>query len=203
MILAQALVMLLAGRDWRSEAVPMWVESDADAASSDATGGEAVANAEVATEAKATEAKATEATEASESELSSAPAVVNPLPANVSPPPQLAWSEAQLLSLFADDETAPFSIHRIAIEGAALGAPVGSWLAPTTISQALASLVHRLAKHTPKRAAAVEDAAEDAAEATAVVMVMALVAVGAPSPPRAAAPPQVSTSCAQRPAVSH
>ena len=38
MILAQALVMLLAGRDWRSDAVPAWVEPDADDARPSARG---------------------------------------------------------------------------------------------------------------------------------------------------------------------
>ena len=37
-----------------------------------------------------------------------------------------AW-EADVLRLFADSAEAPFSIHRITIEGAAQGTPVGRW----------------------------------------------------------------------------
>ena len=53
------------------------------------------------------------------------------------------WSEAALLALFADSPDAPFSVHRIALEGGVLGTPAGGWHAPTTICQVLAVLVHR------------------------------------------------------------
>ena len=52
------------------------------------------------------------------------------------------WSEAALLALFADTPDAPFSVHRIALEGGVLGTPAGGWHAPTTICQVLAVLVH-------------------------------------------------------------
>jgi hypothetical protein len=47
-----------------------------------------------------------------------------------------AW-EAGVLRLFADSADAPYSIHRITLEGAAQGTPVGRWLGPASIAQAL------------------------------------------------------------------
>ena len=57
-------------------------------------------------------------------------------------PSSAPWSEAALLALFADTPDAPFSVHRIALEGGVLGTPTGGWHAPTTICQVLAVLVH-------------------------------------------------------------
>ena len=54
-----------------------------------------------------------------------------------------AGLEAGLVAMFADSPTAPFSIHRIVLEGALQGSVAGSWLGPTSISQVLATLVAR------------------------------------------------------------
>lgn len=41
----------------------------------------------------------------------------------------------KIVSLFADQSSAPFSLHQIAECGSTLGKPVGSWLGPNTVCQ--------------------------------------------------------------------
>jgi hypothetical protein len=77
-------------------------------------------------------------------EVAGAPAMGSPSAELAEARNASALDEARLLSLFADETDAPFSIHRIASEAVLLGYPAGSWLAPTTISQVIALLVHRL-----------------------------------------------------------
>lgn len=43
----------------------------------------------------------------------------------------------QIVSLFEDTKVAPLSIHQIAQSGSSLGKPIGSWLGPNTVAQAL------------------------------------------------------------------
>jgi hypothetical protein len=43
----------------------------------------------------------------------------------------------QILQLFADTPSAPFSVHRIAIQGQHLEKQIGQWLGPNTASTAL------------------------------------------------------------------
>jgi hypothetical protein len=50
-------------------------------------------------------------------------------------------SYLKIVSLFADLETAPLSLHQIAQCGETLGKPVGSWLGPNTVCQALKKLL--------------------------------------------------------------
>lgn len=50
-------------------------------------------------------------------------------------------SYLKIISLFADIPPAPFSLHQIAQCGATLGKPVGSWLGPNTVCQALKKLL--------------------------------------------------------------
>ncbi|KAL3911393.1 MAG: hypothetical protein SGPRY_008712, partial [Prymnesium sp.] len=52
-------------------------------------------------------------------------------------------NETSLVALFADTMDAPFSIHKIVLEGEKQGLAAGSWLGPTSISQVVATLVHR------------------------------------------------------------
>lgn len=51
---------------------------------------------------------------------------------------------ARLLSLFLDDPSpsAPFSVHRFALEGKQLGKEVGEWFGPSTAAGAIKTLVH-------------------------------------------------------------
>jgi len=67
----------------------------------------------------------------------------------------MALHEASILRWFADSMDAPFSIHRITLEGAAQGTPVGRWLGPASIAQVLSQLVARaLLSQQQKRPAA-------------------------------------------------
>lgn len=43
----------------------------------------------------------------------------------------------QILKLFADLKTAPYSIHQIALMGACEGKKVGEWFGPNTVAQVL------------------------------------------------------------------
>lgn len=43
----------------------------------------------------------------------------------------------QILKLFADRKTAPYSIHQIALMGACEGKNVGEWFGPNTVAQVL------------------------------------------------------------------
>ena len=43
----------------------------------------------------------------------------------------------QILKLFADIKTAPYSIHQIALMGACEGKNVGEWFGPNTVAQVL------------------------------------------------------------------
>lgn len=43
----------------------------------------------------------------------------------------------KILSRFEDRQTAPFSIHQIALKGATEGKEVGQWFGPNTIAQVL------------------------------------------------------------------
>ena len=185
MILAQTLLALLAGRGWRSDAVPAWapqLATDCEtapphhdggaadtAAATAATGkGDAVARTAGASRKAAASAAAAAAAAAAATAAGAAAAgaavgaaarvggggdgkgggggggVTAPDSASgaSSAPITAPWSEAALLALFADTPDAPFSVHRIALEGGVLGTPAGGWHAPTTICQVLAVLVH-------------------------------------------------------------
>ncbi|KAN0014642.1 hypothetical protein ACTFIU_000960 [Dictyostelium citrinum] len=48
-----------------------------------------------------------------------------------------------IISMFLDKPSAPFSIHNIAMEGQNLGKNIGEWFAPSIISQAIKILVSR------------------------------------------------------------
>lgn len=43
----------------------------------------------------------------------------------------------RILKLFADQKTAPYSIHQIALMGACEGKEVGEWFGPNTVAQVL------------------------------------------------------------------
>jgi len=48
---------------------------------------------------------------------------------------------SKIISMFLDSNTAPFSIHRIALLGTSLDKSVGSWFGPSTISHVISTLV--------------------------------------------------------------
>lgn len=50
-------------------------------------------------------------------------------------------SYLKIVSLFADLNSAPFSLHQIAQTGSTLGKPVGTWLGPNTVCQAFKKLL--------------------------------------------------------------
>ncbi|ODN02098.1 Cysteine protease ATG4B [Orchesella cincta] len=47
----------------------------------------------------------------------------------------------QIVSLLEDTKVAPLSLHQIAQSGASLGKPIGSWLGPNTVAQALKKIL--------------------------------------------------------------
>ncbi|CAL8127038.1 unnamed protein product [Orchesella dallaii] len=47
----------------------------------------------------------------------------------------------QIVSLFEDTKVAPLSLHQVAQSGASLGKPIGSWLGPNTVAQALKKIL--------------------------------------------------------------
>jgi cysteine protease ATG4 len=54
---------------------------------------------------------------------------------------QLASQYYEILRLFDDRPSAPFSVHQIALVGSKYGKNVGEWFGPSTISQALGYLL--------------------------------------------------------------
>ncbi|KAF2075214.1 hypothetical protein CYY_003475 [Polysphondylium violaceum] len=50
---------------------------------------------------------------------------------------------ADIIKLFLDQPSSPFSIHNIALEGQKLGKNIGEWFAPSIISQAIKNLVSK------------------------------------------------------------
>lgn len=162
MLLAQALVVLLNGRHWRSSAVAQLGadrrrrqdRSSATEAASDAAADEdpgaarmeallAQAAAACAVDSDVVGEANEDASNGSGRDGEHAGGGVQRHATPAKPAPPAPVDEGTLLGWFADDAVAPFSIHRIAAAGEALGAPAGSWFAPTTISQALATIVHR------------------------------------------------------------
>ncbi|EOD28665.1 hypothetical protein EMIHUDRAFT_114174 [Emiliania huxleyi CCMP1516] len=59
--------------------------------------------------------------------------------------------EAATVALFADCLAAPYSLHRITLEGQAQGLPVGRWMGPASIAQVLVRLADRDAPSCGRR----------------------------------------------------
>ena len=65
----------------------------------------------------------------------------SPTPHSTSPPPTTPPTEASILSLFADDPAAPFSIHRFVQHGAsACGKHPGQWFGPSATASCIKEL---------------------------------------------------------------